>query len=92
MAIDGADFIEVFKFFVKKNNSKNQAFESARRVFRGGLLTGGAPFTKDIVYLDGLIRVYNFLLSIYKKLYNYYHLCQLSYQILVQHYLLLYLL
>jgi len=24
-------------------------------------LTGGAPFTKDIVYLDGLIRVHNFL-------------------------------
>ena len=63
MAIDGADFIEVFKYFVKKDNSKNQAFESTRRVFRGGLLTGGAPFTKDIVYLDGLIRVYNFFRS-----------------------------
>jgi len=63
MAIDGADFIEVFKYFVKKNNSNNQAYESARRVFRGGLLTGGAPFTKDIVYLDGLIRVYNFFRS-----------------------------
>jgi len=63
MAIDGADFIEVFKYFAKKDNSKNQAFESARRVFRGGLLTGGAPFTKDIVYLDGLIRVYNFFRS-----------------------------
>ena len=50
-------------YFVKKDNSKNQAFESARRVFRGGLLTGGAPFTKDIVYLDGLIRVYNFFRS-----------------------------
>lgn len=63
MAIDGADFIEVFKFFVEKNNSKNQAFENTRRVFRGGVLTGGAPFTKDIVYLDGLIRVYNFFRS-----------------------------
>ena len=63
MAIDGADFIEVFKYFVKKNNSNNQAFESTRRVFRGGVLTGGAPFTKDLVYLDGLIRVYNFFRS-----------------------------
>ena len=63
MAIDGADFIEVFKYFVKKNNSNNQAFESTRRVFRGGMLTGGAPFTKDLVYLDGLIRVYNFFRS-----------------------------
>lgn len=38
-----------------------QAFENARRVFRGGVLTGGAPFTKDIVYLDGLLRVQTFL-------------------------------
>jgi len=28
------------------------------------VLTGGAPFTKDIVYLDGLIRIHNFLRSI----------------------------
>ncbi len=25
------------------------------------MLTGGAPFTKDAVYLDGLTRVHNFL-------------------------------
>ena len=63
MSIDGADFLEVFKFFLEKSGSENQAFESTRRVFRGGILTGGAPFTKDIVYLDGLIRVYNFFRS-----------------------------
>ena len=63
MSIDGADFLDVFKFFLDKSGSKNQAFESTRRVFRGGILTGGAPFTKDIVYLDGLIRVYNFFRS-----------------------------
>ena len=28
---------------------------------RGGLVTGGAPFTKDVCYLDGLLRVTNFL-------------------------------
>tara|TARA_B100000886_G_scaffold43452_1_gene26674 strand:- start:335 stop:679 length:345 start_codon:yes stop_codon:yes gene_type:complete len=32
-------------------------------VFRGGVLTGGAPFTKDMVYLDGLVRVHNFFRS-----------------------------
>ena len=63
MSIDGANFIDVYRFFLQKNNSKNQAFESARRVFRGGLITGRAPFTKDIVYLDGFIRVYNFFRS-----------------------------
>ncbi len=60
MAINGADFIEVYRFFVERSDSKTQAFESTRRVFRGGITSGGAPFTKDIVYLDGLIRVHNF--------------------------------
>jgi uncharacterized protein (TIGR02421 family) len=63
MAVDGADFVEVFRFFRERVGSDEQAFESARRVFRGGKLTGGAPFTKDIVYLDGLLRVHNFLRS-----------------------------
>ena len=27
------------------------------------MLEGGAPFTKDIVYLDGLVRVHNFFRS-----------------------------
>ena len=61
MAIDGADFIEVYRYYLQKAANKEQAFESTRRVFRGGVITGGAPFTKDIVYLDGLLRVHNFL-------------------------------
>lgn len=61
MAIDGADFIEVYRYFVERAAPPEQAFESARRVFRGGVLEGGAPFTKDIVYLDGLLRVQTFL-------------------------------
>ncbi|HSG89567.1 MAG TPA: flavohemoglobin expression-modulating QEGLA motif protein [Pseudomonadales bacterium] len=61
MAIDGADFIEVHRWFVANGAEPGQAFESARRVFRGGPITGGAPFTKDIVYLDGLLRVHCFL-------------------------------
>ena len=64
MAIDGADFIEVYRYFFDRINEPEQAFENARRVFRGGTLTGGAPFTKDIVYLDGLLRVHNFLAAI----------------------------
>ena len=64
MAIDGADFIEVYRFYKEKNARKEDAFENTRRVFRGGVLTGGAPFTKDIVYLDGLLNVHNFLRTI----------------------------
>ena len=63
MAIDGADFIEIYRYFVDKGTSRNQAFENSRRVFRGGVLSGKYPFTKDLVYLDGFIRVYNFFRS-----------------------------
>ena len=39
MAIDGADFIEVYRFFLKRNaKTRGQAFEDARRVFRGEFL------------------------------------------------------
>ena len=59
---DGADFIEIYHYFLEQTEgNENQSFENTQRVFRGGVLTGGAPFTKDIVYLDGLVRVHNFL-------------------------------
>ncbi len=61
MAIEGADFLEVYRFFLGRDIPPESSFESARRVFRGGVLGGGAPFTKDVVYLDGLLRVHNFL-------------------------------
>jgi uncharacterized protein (TIGR02421 family) len=64
MAIDGADFIEVYRFFLKQTRNDSQSFENARRIYRGGVLEGGAPFTKDGVYLDGLLRVHSFLRSI----------------------------
>ena len=58
MAIEGADFIQVYQYFLERTEgNEDQAFESARRVFRGGVITGGAPFTKDVVYLFGLLRV-----------------------------------
>jgi uncharacterized protein (TIGR02421 family) len=61
MSMDGADFLQIYNFFRDKTHDPHQAFENARRVFRGGVLTGGAPFTKDSVYLEGVVRVHNFL-------------------------------
>lgn len=57
MAIEGADFLEVYRYFLERSANPDQAFESARRVFRGGVISGGAPFTKDVVYLFGLLQV-----------------------------------
>lgn len=57
MAIEGADFLDVYRYFLERTASPDQAFENARRVFRGGVISGGAPFTKDVVYLFGLLQV-----------------------------------
>ncbi len=66
MAIEGANFNEVFDFYMERHCDRVQAFENARRVFRGGVTNGGAPFTKDMVYLNGLLRVHNFMRSVVK--------------------------
>ncbi len=64
MAIEGADFVQVYRYFLERTDDPPQSFENARRVYRGGVLTGGAPFTKDGVYIEGLLRVHNFLRSV----------------------------
>lgn len=66
MTLDGADFVEVYRFYLKRTVSKAEAYDNTRRIFRGGLLSGGAPFTKDMVYLNGLLRVHNFMRSVVK--------------------------
>jgi uncharacterized protein (TIGR02421 family) len=59
-ALHGADFIEVFKFFLDAGQTDTDSFTSAMRVFRGAPLTGGSAFTKDAVYLHGLLSVHTF--------------------------------
>ena len=61
MAEEGADFLELYRFFVSHGHDEGAAYDCARRVCRGGLVAGGAPFTKDVCYLDGLLRVTNFM-------------------------------
>jgi uncharacterized protein (TIGR02421 family) len=61
MVMDGADFVELFRWFSERSPSPEQAFESTRRIFRGGPVTGTAPFTKDCVYLSGFLAVSTFI-------------------------------
>jgi uncharacterized protein (TIGR02421 family) len=60
MALDGADFLQVFRYFLDAGQNEVESFTSAQRVFRGVPTTGGAAFTKDTVYLRGLIGVHTF--------------------------------
>jgi uncharacterized protein (TIGR02421 family) len=59
-ALNGADFIEIFKFFLGAGQNEADSFTSAMRVFRGAPTAGGAAFTKDTVYLHGLLSVHTF--------------------------------
>jgi uncharacterized protein (TIGR02421 family) len=61
MALDGADFIDLFKFFLEAGQSEEESVKSAQRIFRGGAVKGGVVFTKDAVYLQGLLEVHTFL-------------------------------
>jgi uncharacterized protein (TIGR02421 family) len=67
IAMKGADFIDVFRFFMDEGQSDSEAFTSAMRVFRGAPLTGGVAFTKDTVYLHGLLSVHTFLRWVFKQ-------------------------
>lgn len=57
----GANFQEVFEWFRTEGYEEETCFWNTQRVFRGGTLGGGAPFTKDIVYMKGIVANYNFL-------------------------------
>lgn len=61
MALNGADFIQVFKFFLECGQTESEGFYSAMRVFRGGDVKGRVAFTKDITYLQGFVEVHRFL-------------------------------
>jgi uncharacterized protein (TIGR02421 family) len=61
MGLDGADFMEVYRFFLDAGQDEYESFQSAARIFRGGDTRGGVIFTKDVVYLQGLIRTHTFL-------------------------------
>ena len=60
-ALDGADFVDLFRFFLDAGQSLEESYQSAQRVLRGGDPAGGAAFTKDAVYLEGLALVHTFL-------------------------------
>jgi uncharacterized protein (TIGR02421 family) len=60
MAARGADYLEVYQY-LSSRFPPQRAARLCERVFRGGVLTGGAPFTKDAAYQRGYCRTFNFL-------------------------------
>jgi uncharacterized protein (TIGR02421 family) len=60
-AEDGANLLDIIEFYRTEGYSEEESISSAKRVFRGGLIGGGAPFTKDISYCRGFVENYNFM-------------------------------
>ena len=62
-AEDGASFIDVFEWFRTEGYDEEECFHNTRRIFRGGVVEGGAPFTKDACYCKGIVLNYAFIRS-----------------------------
>ena len=62
-AEDGASFLDVFEWFRTEGYEEQECFDNTRRVFRGGVIGGGAPFTKDACYCKGIVLNYAFIRS-----------------------------
>jgi uncharacterized protein (TIGR02421 family) len=70
MAEDGADFLDVYRFYRDQGLEEVESFQFANRVFRGSIPNGG-PFTKDLSYSKGFILIYNYIrLAVQRGLVN----------------------
>lgn len=56
----GANFLDVYHYFIECGLSEEDSYNNSVRIFRGSTPTGG-PFTKDLSYAKGFLLVYNFI-------------------------------
>ncbi len=56
----GANFIDIFRYFVECGLTEEESYNQTVRVFRGSTPAGG-PFTKDLSYAKGFILIYNYM-------------------------------
>ncbi|KTD46423.1 flavohemoglobin expression-modulating QEGLA motif protein [Legionella quateirensis] len=56
----GADFLDIYRYFIDCGLSEEDSYNQTVRVFRGSTPTGG-PFTKDLSYAKGFVLIYNYI-------------------------------
>lgn len=61
LALEGADFLDCFTFFLEAGQDEREAYKSSQRIFRGGDVRGRVVFTKDSAYLKGVMETHVFL-------------------------------
>ncbi|MCX7117193.1 MAG: flavohemoglobin expression-modulating QEGLA motif protein [Legionellales bacterium] len=57
---EGADFLDIYRYFLECDLDEKDSYNNSVRVFRGSTPTGG-PFTKDLSYAKGFVLIYNFI-------------------------------
>jgi len=61
MAEAGANFLEVYRYFLDEGYDSRESYQHTMRIFRGSLPEGCGPFTKDLCYSKGFVLVYNYI-------------------------------
>lgn len=56
----GANFLDIYRYFIECGLREEDSYNQTVRVFRGSTPTGG-PFTKDLSYAKGFVLIYNFI-------------------------------
>jgi uncharacterized protein (TIGR02421 family) len=56
----GANFVEVFDAMIARGRTRDEAYTTTVRTFRGSTADGG-PFTKDLAYHKGFVSIYSFM-------------------------------
>jgi len=57
---EGADFLDIYRYFIECGIAEDESYNQTVRIFRGSTPTGG-PFTKDLSYAKGLVLIYNYI-------------------------------
>lgn len=60
MVTQGADFLDIYNYFLGCGLTEEDSYNQTVRVFRGSIPTGG-PFTKDLSYAKGFVLIYNYI-------------------------------
>jgi uncharacterized protein (TIGR02421 family) len=61
LAESGANFLEVYRYFLEEGYDPREAYQNTMRIFRGSLPEGCGPFTKDLCYSKGFVLIYNYI-------------------------------
>ncbi len=56
----GANFLDIYRYFIDCGLSEEDSYNHTVRIFRGSTPEGG-PFTKDLSYAKGFLLIYNYM-------------------------------